>query len=177
MSRPAGDLRARFEAKVSPEPTSGCWLWTSPPHNSGGFFGYGQFNVEGRGVLAHRVSWELNRGPIPDGLKVLHKCDNPACVNPDHLFVGTHADNVADRCRKGRTRQGHVQLRAGENHGCAKLTWASVDEIRARYAAGDVTLRSLGRDFGVSHRAILFIVQGKHWPEASRPAVPQHPST
>jgi hypothetical protein len=151
-------LRERFEAKASPEPMSGCWLWTDKP-----VCGYGRICIDGVPRLAHRISYELHRGAIPAGLNVCHRCDNPICVNPDHLFLGTHADNVADRCRKGRTRQGHVPKRSGENHGKAKLTWAKVDEIRAWYAAGGVSMAQLGRDFGVSKRAILFVVHRKHW--------------
>lgn len=104
-------LLARFEAKISPEPTSGCWLWTG----SVAGFGYGRIQRGPRGggvVLAHRVSWELYRGPIPVGLCALHRCDQPACVNPDHLFLGTHADNTADKIAKGRLRYGAAPLEA-----------------------------------------------------------------
>ncbi len=166
---PATSLRQRFESKVSPEPMSGCWLWTASLSNSGDHFGYGQIRVHDRPQLAHRVSWELHRGAVPAGLNVLHKCDNPGCVNPDHLFLGTHQDNVADRHAKGRTRQGHVPLRSGEHHGCAKLTWAKVDEIRALYTAGGHSFNQLAQQFGVSKRSILFVVHRKHWvrkPEA-----------
>jgi hypothetical protein len=92
----------RFMAKVSPEPTSGCWLWTGAL----GMDGYGirvhLHGEERKPRRAHRASWEIFRGPIPDGLWVLHRCDNPPCVNPDHLFLGTQTDNIRDAVRKGR---------------------------------------------------------------------------
>lgn len=81
---------------------SGCWLWRAT-----GGRRYGSLFVDGRREQAHRVSWLLHRGKIPDGLHVLHKCDTPLCVNPDHLFLGTHADNMADMKAKGRARSGH----------------------------------------------------------------------
>lgn len=98
-------LRERFDAKWIPEPNSGCWLWLGALFVSG----YGWFQRGHRkqpGARANRISWELHRGPIPDGLCVLHRCDNPSCVNPDHLFIGTQLDNIADRDRKGRQARG-----------------------------------------------------------------------
>ena len=91
-------LQERFDAKVSPEPTSGCHLWT------GGIFGsgYGAVWDGGRHLGAHRLAWELARGPVPAGLCVLHRCDNPPCVNPSHLFLGTKGDNNRDKISKGR---------------------------------------------------------------------------
>lgn len=95
-------IRARFEEKVFAEPSCGCWLWSAFL----GTKGYGQvfFSRNGKGESwgAHRLSWELYRGPIPAGLCVLHRCDNPACVSPDHLWLGTRAENNRDRDRKGR---------------------------------------------------------------------------
>lgn len=166
-------LSERFEAKVSPEPMSGCWLWTASISNSGDNFGYGQiWSGKNKPELAHRAAWRIYRGEIPAGLKVLHKCDNPGCVNPDHLFIGTQADNMADCRAKGRTHLGSSRpSMAGEKHHGARLTWAAVDEIRALYRAGTLSLSKLGERFGISKRSILFITSGRHWPEASRPAV------
>lgn len=91
---------ADFEASFIPEPNSGCWLWERP--GLLGPMGYGHFRYQGV-VAAHRASWLLYRGPIPMGLFICHKCDNPSCVNPDHLYLGTAQDNIADRDRRGRT--------------------------------------------------------------------------
>ncbi len=91
-------LQQRFDDKVSIEPNSGCWLWTGTASAEG----YGAISVAGRMVLAHRVSWELHRTPLRTGECVLHHCDNPSCVNPGHLFVGSLADNSRDMTKKGR---------------------------------------------------------------------------
>jgi len=105
---------------------------------------------------AHRVAWELKKGrPIPDGQCVLHHCDNPLCVNPDHLFDGTHADNVRDR--DGKNRQAR-----GVQHGQSKLTDDDVRQIR-RDSADGMTQREIAKKFGVSQRAIFFVLRGVTW--------------
>lgn len=95
---------ARFAAKVCPEPNTGCWLWTA--QLMPGPWQYGRFTYRGREMLAHRASWEIHRGPIPRRMHVCHRCDTPSCVNPDHLFLGTHQDNMRDRDNKGRGYKG-----------------------------------------------------------------------
>lgn len=95
----SGSVQDRFSAKVSPEPMSGCWLWTGSFRRDG----YGSLSIDGVTHAAHRVSWWLSKGEIHDGLCVLHRCDNRACVNPDHLWLGTKRDNTNDMLRKGRT--------------------------------------------------------------------------
>ena len=95
---PAEILIDRVDRSSTPDQ---CWPWTGPTLRDG----YGQFNVGGTSYRAHRVAWELTNGPIPDGLEVLHACDNPPCCNPAHLSVGTHAENVADAKRKGKYRK------------------------------------------------------------------------
>lgn len=97
------DPRVRFESKVERIPFHTCWEWTgSLMTRSDEGHRYGSFYYGGRSELAHRVSWLISRGPIPEGLWVLHRCDNPGCVNPDHLFLGTQTDNMQDCARKGR---------------------------------------------------------------------------
>lgn len=89
-------LLARLESKILPEPNSGCWLFT------GGGTRYGLIWVDGKQCLAHRVMWELVKGPIPEGRAICHHCDVGFCINPDHLFVGTQQENIQDSIRKGR---------------------------------------------------------------------------
>lgn len=101
VCRPRGSLEERFASHVAPEAITGCWLWLGKPDKHG----YGRINVGGRAgkaQFAHRVSWELHRGSIPNGMGVLHHCDTPSCVNPDHLFIGTQSDNMRDARAKGR---------------------------------------------------------------------------
>ena len=105
-----------FWDRCIPEPNTGCWLWMDCAHE----FGYGLLKIGGRKgpvVRAHRYAWELHNGPIPRGLFVCHRCDNPPCCNPAHLFLGTNADNVRDMRRKGRGFD--IPPRPGERHGMA----------------------------------------------------------
>lgn len=88
----------RFWAKVKRGTAEECWPWTGSKLKTG----YGQLRENGKMIRAHRVSWELSRGPIPEGMNVCHHCDNPPCCNPDHLFIGTHLDNTRDKMHKGR---------------------------------------------------------------------------
>lgn len=97
-----------FEDKYIPEPNSGCWLWIGALRA-----GYGNFWYKGKNESAHRVSWLLHNGKIPDEKCVLHKCDMPSCVNPDHLFIGTQRDNVIDAVSKGRQKNLLGGRRAG----------------------------------------------------------------
>lgn len=132
-------VEARFWPKVRKGP--GCWEWVA----CRGANGYGRFSISrSKWELAHRASWTLHNGPIPDGLCVLHDCDNPACVRPDHLFLGTNADNTADMDAKGRRR---VTPSFGEAHGKAKLTEGDVRAIRADSRPE----REAAPDYGVSH--------------------------
>ena len=141
----------RFMRHVHPEPNSGCWLWTGPVMGGS----YGAFRKLGAGTqnsYAHRYSFEAHCGPIPKGLFVCHRCDTPPCVNPDHLFLGTAADNNADKVRKGRVLR-------GEKVGNSKLTSIAVRAIRndarsnARVAA----------EYGVSPSSVQSIRAGKVW--------------
>jgi hypothetical protein len=143
----------RFWEKV--ETGRGCWLWR-------GTIKDGRYGVIGdeapsrRQVYAHRLSWEIaNQRPVPDGLDVCHSCDNPPCVNPTHLFVGTRADNMADMKRKGRHR-------FGEGHQTGRLTDAQAREILRRALGGEPP-GNIGIEFGVSASHVENIRRGHRW--------------
>jgi hypothetical protein len=150
MTRSAAE---RFWSKV--DRSGDCWVWTAVRVH-----GYGRFTINGqaRSVLAHRVAWKLSQGPIPEGLHVCHRCDNPPCCNPAHLFLGTDADNLRDCRNKGRSRP-----RRGEQHRDAKLTEQIVQEIRRRYAVERVTHRVLAAAYRVSHRSIGYLINRQTW--------------
>lgn len=133
-----------------------CWVWTAARKKDG----YGWFHVGPKKKLAHRVAWELAHGePPPDGLLVLHSCDNPPCVRPEHLRLGTNADNAADRVARGRSNPA-----MGESNGHAKLTAAQVVAIRERVSSGKHGIKAeLAREYGVSESAISKIENGTKW--------------
>jgi hypothetical protein len=142
--------------------TDACWLWTAGL----GRAGYGKFWDGAATVPAHRFSYEIHYGPIPEGLFVCHKCDNPPCVNPDHLFAGSPAANSADRDRKGRGRPPNVfpMSRAlGERNSGAKLTAADVVAIRVAYESGGVTQAHLATTYGVTTRTIGRVIRRINW--------------
>jgi hypothetical protein len=153
--RKAKPLADRFWAKV--HKTDGCWLWTA----SLGTHGYGQIGVGNTVKGAYRVAWELTFGPIPKGLSVCHRCDNPKCVRPSHLFIATQAGNLRDMTTKGRRRS---SPNPGERNGNHRLTATNVAAIRRRHAAGE-SLRALGHDYGVWHTTIADIVKRRTWRE------------
>ena len=120
--------------------------------------GYGKVNrvtPHGKFWYAHRFAWYQANGPIPDGMCVLHLCDNPPCINARHLFLGTQADNMADRDKKGRNPQ-------GETHGRSRLTAEDVREIRLKQSNGTPSTR-LAEEYGVAQSQISRIVQRQHW--------------
>lgn len=149
-----GTLAERFWAKVNK--TDICWLWTA----SLSTHGYGQIGVGRRIQRAHRVAWFLTFGTWPTD-KVCHRCDNPLCVKPDHLFLGTQADNLKDMRDKGRGRLPPPSPR-GEANNKTSFTTADVRIIRERYAQGD-SLRTLGRAYGVWHTTISDVVHRRTW--------------
>jgi HNH endonuclease len=136
----------RFWSKV--DKSGDCWPWTAGLLKDG----YGQFRRNGTSVVASRMAWELTYGTIPSGLHVCHKCDNPPCCNPTHLFLGTPRDNRRDCAAKGRVTAWK-----------AVVTKADTLVIRAAYAAGGITQAELGRQFGISQTAVSRIVLQKTW--------------
>lgn len=134
--------------------TAGCWEWTGYLDKGG----YGNLVIDNRQEKVHRVSWALHHGAIPDGMIVCHHCDNPACVRPDHLFLGTHQDNMTDKVNKGRA----VCMR-GSNNGNSKLTADIVRSIRARAAHGTETHESIALSVGVDRATVSSIVRRISW--------------
>lgn len=146
----------RFNERIVKD-GSGCWLWTASRQKDGyGIFKSYFFGEE----LAHRVAFRLFRGDIAEGLNVLHRCDTPQCVNPEHLFVGTQRENIADMVSKGRQR---APRRAGESSPMAKITSEDVSEIRHAYRKGQTSLKSIGSRFGISEAQVHNIVNFKRW--------------
>lgn len=142
-----GTSEERYERSVTRG--DGCWGWSGSTNERG----YGRIGVR----YAHRISWEIHRGPIPSGLWVLHRCDNPPCTNPDHLFLGTHAENMADANAKGRLlgspSKGH------------KLTREEASEIRCLRASG-WTRRQVSERFGIHMDNVTEITSGRMWRDA-----------
>lgn len=132
-----------------------CWEWTGAKLRHG----YGVFTLfHRRPIKSHRMAYLLEVGGIPAGLCVLHECDNPSCVRPSHLFLGTNVDNIADKVRKGRQTK-------GERNPRAKLTKRQVDAIRAEYVPYKVAAPELANRYGVRPKAIYEIVWGNCWKE------------
>ena len=144
-------IRERFWAKVDVRGPNECWLWEANKNKQG----YGRFWDGHRKRRSHRVAYNLCFGPIPDGMLVCHRCDNPSCVNPAHLFLGTHADNMADAAEKGR-------LFHGEQHYRAKLTAEDVQCIKQLFGEG-MDQKEIGRQHGVHRSTIGAILSGRTW--------------
>jgi len=152
------DPEPRFWKKVNK--TGTCWLWKDPDPSNG----YGKFSYQGHVMGAHRASWLIHYGAIPDNLWVLHRCDVHACVRPDHLFLGTHDDNMADMTTKQRAafQQHPENALKGEQHGNAKLTENDVREIRRLRAIG-VSRMAVARMFGISQSSVKKITGRYSW--------------
>lgn len=147
------EVAERFWSRVLKHPYPGCWEWQKiTTHN-----GYGEIWVDGKMLRAHRVSWEMVNGKIPDGIFVLHKCDNPSCVNPSHLFLGTHQDNMDDCARKGR-----VSILRGENSPASILKKDQVLEI-AKLTRRGIGCRIVAMAYGVSRQTVSDIRSGRNW--------------
>ena len=143
----------RLAARTSIGGPEECWPCSGSSQRSG----HKQIVVDGRLVLVHRLAWMLEHGPIPDGLVIRHRCDNPPCVNPAHLQIGTVVDNNRDRDERGR----HRPL-PGSSNGAARLNEETVASIKAALRAGS-QMRPLARQYGVSQRTIQFIQRGETW--------------
>jgi hypothetical protein len=175
------DVRDKIREFSCPEPNTGCWLWERATTRGG----YGNVWVNGRIYRAHRASYEAFVGAIAPGLSVCHKCDTPACVNPDHLFLGSNEDNARDKVRKGRQLRGerhHWRCRpesrpSGARHGSktkperiargeanahARLTVATVRMARQRVQAGESQTR-VAADLGVSLTTVNNAVRRTSW--------------
>jgi hypothetical protein len=147
------DTAAAFWSKVDKSPGHGpkgdCWVWTGFTND----YGYGILTIKQRRRKAHRIAWELTHGSADDTLEICHSCDNPPCVRPEHLFTGTHADNMADMASKGRNT-------FGERHPAARLTDTQVAEIRG-LVAGGVLQKHAARQFGVGSAYVSELVSGR----------------
>ena len=144
----------RFWTRVDAGEGDGCWEWTGGKVHTG----YGRFYADGYADYAHRIAWKLTRGEIPEGMCICHRCDNPGCVTPDHLFLGTPADNAADRDAKGQGRN-----MVGEQNPGAKLTEADVLEIRRLWAETDLDQREIAEMFGISPTQAARIIHREQW--------------
>ena len=139
----------RFWRKV--DKSGVCWVWTGARQGNG----YGQLTRDRAHHLAHRFSWAMHHGAIPGGVDVCHKCDNPSCVRPDHLFLGSRLDNMQDAMKKGR-------IPGGERHYAALLDDDRVREIRRRLAAGEGPA-AVGRAMGLEMKHVSLVGRGKRW--------------
>ena len=148
-------LEAYFWRHVSK--TDSCWLWIGGKQGQG----YGLISRRDTRLLAHRFSWELHHGSIAEDMVVCHRCDNPICVNPAHLFLGTQKDNVRDMMRKDR--HDHDGLELGRGPHPVKLNAAKVRAIRTKYATGMHTQRELAAEYSVSSSTVSRIVRQQSW--------------
>jgi hypothetical protein len=138
--------------------TDNCWIWTG----KGTKKGYGQIasgGKDGVSILAHRLSYEIHKGPIPDGLVVMHSCDNPSCVNPDHLSAGTQSENIKDSIRKGRKVLPKLPVFIGVEHHMAKINEDIVRMIRA----SKKTKKELAEELGLAYSTVRRIKAGLLW--------------
>ena len=141
-------VKEKLDYYSIPEPNSGCWLWIGGATT----VGYGKIFANGFVRLSHRVSYEEYKGAIPEGMLVLHKCDTPACINPEHLFLGTNKENMQDASRKGRTS-------FGEKNGSSKIT--EKDAILILNSAQSVSI--LSRKYNITETSIRNIKNGDKW--------------
>lgn len=143
-----------------------CWIWQGGRQDEG----YGRVSVNGQFCYAHRVAWALCHGPVPEGLHVLHHCDQPACVRPSHLFVGTNLDNIADKLAKGRQYRGARNPIPPRTRRpvilSGKLDYLTAQVIRVRYAAGGISQRALAHQYGITQASLWKILAGRSYAKA-----------
>lgn len=144
----------RFEEKYIPEALTGCFLWIGAIHSN---WGYGSFRYNGKTIKAHRASYQIYKGEITNNLQVLHKCDNPACVNPNHLFLGTNVDNRNDMNKKNRANPP-----SGSNHWNAKITKDQVIKMRELFYAGE-EITKLSIIYSLNKKHIQDICKRRSW--------------
>lgn len=152
-------VKVRFWSKV--KKTDGCWLWVGGARNPAG---YGQFKFNGKQIAAHRFSYAVTHNDDPQGFVICHHCDNPQCVNPDHIYKGTATDNAADRENRGRSNRP-----VGENRSDTKLTNAQVLRMRELYSNGEQSIYGLSSKFGVVAQNVHEIVTGKLYKSVGGP--------
>lgn len=153
--KPWRDEEALFWGNLDKK-DSGCWEWSGKRNEQG----YGRLWFRGKQIRAHRLSWSLINGLIPEGLDILHKCDNPSCCNPNHLYSGTDKDNANDRQARGR-----LIPRKGEDHHKSLLTWNQIGEIREFCENNPRSQRITAKRYGVKESVISKIVNGVTWKE------------
>ncbi len=144
-----------FKRIIKPSNENDCWSWKGRPHNGG--YAVMVYGSDHKQIGAHRVSWMIHKGEIPKGLFILHKCDNPICTNPEHLFLGTTKDNVQDMHKKGRANP-----KRNEAHHNAKLTQEKVKKIKKLLDLG-VTMSRISNDFKISYGSLAAIKKGITW--------------
>lgn len=142
-------IEEKFWSKVDKNGPNGCWVWTGTKKDNG-------YGAIGEHQTAHRVSYELHYGAISQGFHVCHKCDNRACVNPEHLFLGTNLDNIQDRVKKHRSA-------CGEHHGCHRLNEDQIRQIRYLHDVVNMKHKQLAQIFGVGQDQITRIVNRDLW--------------
>jgi len=157
-------VQSRFENKIEKVDTVQeidglCWEWTCMTHD----YGYGRFSIDGKWFLAHRISWRLYEGNIPDEKYVLHKCHNEKCVNPDHLYIGTQKDNVEDAVNQGNFEDRKNGDVSGEINGQSKLSADDVRQIRRKYEETEKTYYDLSNEYGISFGCVGKIVRRERW--------------
>ena len=153
MTKHSLPLRDRIEAMSIPEPNSGCRIWTGAVSSKG----YGSIRINGKSLGAHRVAYELEKGPIPAGMMVCHHCDLPPCIEATHLYAGTNDDNMADMDKRNRRAS-----QSGSNNGNAKVAEEQVNLIRAASGSSE----AVGKRFGIKGPTVRQIRSGATWRKA-----------